>query len=37
MPRSHATIGLFIEAIERELKAHAREGALQDHMAFLRP
>jgi hypothetical protein len=37
MPRSRAPIGLFVDVIERELKAHPGEASLQDQMAFMRP
>lgn len=37
MPRSHATIGLFVEVLEKELNARPRAGALQDQMVFLKP
>src|SRR4051812_2955107 len=37
MPRSRATIGRFVEALERELKARPRPDALQDAMDFLSP
>lgn len=37
MPRRRATIGLFVEALERELNARPAEDALEDQVLFLRP
>ena len=37
MPRSHATIGLFVDVFERELSARPRTDALRDQVIFLRP
>lgn len=37
MPRSHATIGLFVDVLERELNARPRSDALRDQVIFLQP
>lgn len=37
MPRSHDTIGLYVDVLERELEMHADDDALRDQMAFLTP
>jgi Domain of unknown function (DUF5615) len=37
MPRSHRTVGLFVDVLERELNAHPGADALQAQMAFLSP